>query len=101
MGWNKGYTIFESTVVGAYDLGVLDKNLLSVLLEPYRNTDIDSGGSKRLRSKDGKTVEEIVVFVFTGVLHRKPDDESDDDEMDIYCDRIYDDFKRITKGFGW
>lgn len=46
MGWNTGYTIFEATVIGAYDLGVLDKRLLAVLMEPYRGTDIDPGGSE-------------------------------------------------------
>lgn len=45
MGWNAGYTIFESTVVGAYDLDKLDKGLLTVLMEPYRGSDIDSGGN--------------------------------------------------------
>ena len=52
------------TVVGAYDLGKLDKDLLAVLMEPYRNTDIDSGGSRELESKDGKGVEQIVVETF-------------------------------------
>ena len=42
MGWNREYTIFESTVMGAYDLGVLSKDLLTVLMEPYRGIDIDS-----------------------------------------------------------
>ena len=61
MGWNSGYTIFEATVIGAYDLGKLDKDLLTVLMEPYRGTDIDSGGSCDLTAKDGKGVEQIVI----------------------------------------
>ena len=48
MGWNTGYTIFEATVVGAYDLRKLDKEMLTVLMEPYRDSDIDSGGSEDL-----------------------------------------------------
>ena len=61
MGWNSGYTIFEATVVGAYDLGLLNKDLLCVLMEPYRGSDIDSGGSHDLVAKDGLNVKEIVV----------------------------------------
>jgi hypothetical protein len=63
MGWNSGYSIFESTVVGAYDLGKLDEALLAVLMEPYRGTDIDSGGEKGLKSKDGLDVVDIVLKV--------------------------------------
>lgn len=66
MGWNTGYTIFEETVIGAYDLGKLDKPLLSVLMEPYRGSDIDSGGSQDLTSKDGLSVEEVVIKVWGG-----------------------------------
>jgi len=61
MGWNSGYTVFEATVVGAYNLGKLDKDLLTVLMEPYRDTDIDSGGSRDLVAKDGKRVAQIVI----------------------------------------
>ena len=33
MGWNSGYTVFEATVVGAYDLGKLDKALLALSIQ--------------------------------------------------------------------
>jgi hypothetical protein len=72
MGWNSGYTIFEQTVIGAYDLGKLDRALLDVLMEPYRGTDIDPGGSRGLRSKDGLDVEEIVSRIHRIEPPRKP-----------------------------
>lgn len=104
MGWNTGYTIFEATVVGAYDLGKLDKALLEVLMEPYRNTDIDSGGSCDLESRDGKTVEEIVIETMGETLPTRPagDLEDSSDAWDAYNDVIYDMFSRITREeFGW
>jgi hypothetical protein len=61
MGWNRGWTIMEETVIGAYNLGKLDKDLLKVLMEPYRGTDIDAGGSKGIQTKDGKDVWDVVI----------------------------------------
>lgn len=101
MGWNSGYTIFESTVVGAYDLGKLDKPLLTVLMEPYRDSDIDSGGSNDLESKDGKDVRQIVIEVMGGTVYDKPADENDEEAMDSWEELIDDQFGRITAEFGW
>ena len=101
MGWNTGYTIFESTVVGAYDLGKLDKELLAVLMEPYRGTDIDSGGCSDLESKDGKDVEQIVIEVMGGAAPAKPADDLDDAAMDDYFDAKYEAFQKIAEAFGW
>lgn len=101
MGWNTGYTIFESTVVGAYDLGKLDKELLAVLMEPYRGTDIDSGGSSDLESKDGKDVEQIVIEVMGGAAPAKPADDLDDAAMDDYFDAKDEAFQKIAEAFGW
>jgi hypothetical protein len=102
MGWNQGYTIFETTVIGAYDLGKLDKALLRVLMEPYRNTDIDSGGSQGLKSKDGLLVEEIVVKTFGGKLPKEPDFETcDDDTAEAYWENLGKAFNKITAKFGW
>lgn len=103
MGWNTGYTIFEATVVGAYDLGKLDKALLEVLMEPYRGTDIDSGGSADLLSKDGKGVERIVVETWGGTMPTEPPGEYDDDPdaWGQYEDDAYQAFKKVTDYFGW
>ena len=34
---------------------------MKAILKPFNNTDIDSGGSKNLKAKDGKTFENIVM----------------------------------------
>jgi hypothetical protein len=103
MGWNTGYTIFEATVVGAYDLGKLDKELLTVLMEPYRDSDIDSGGSCDLKSKDGKTVERIVIETWGLDMPKSPSGKYDDaqDAWDEYNESVYDQFRNVTEHFGW
>ena len=103
MGWNKGYTIFESTVIGAYELGKLDKKLLSVLMEPYRNSDIDIGGSKDLKAKDGKEVLQIVIETWGLEMPMKPvcKYDEDPDAWDDYHDTVYSLFLSVTDHFGW
>ena len=107
MGNNFAYTVFEETVVGAYDLGVLDKDLLVVLMEPYRGMDIDSGASRFLKSHDGLTVEEIVIKLWGMTLPNKPDfydkPECDEatDQCDTYSDELYNLFCVVTAQFGW
>jgi hypothetical protein len=103
MGWNAGYTIFEATVVGAYNLGKLDKDLLAVLMEPYRGTDIDSGGSKDLLSHDGKDVMQIVIETWGLEMPKRPDGEPSPwtEEWDDYFDAIYDRFREVTDHFDW
>jgi hypothetical protein len=103
MGWNAGYTIFEATVVGAYDLGKLDKELLTVLMEPYRDTDIDSGGKEGLLSKDGKEAEQIVIEIWGLEMPKAPPGKYDDDSdaWDAHNDAVYDLFRVVKKHFGW
>lgn len=103
MGWNKGYTIFEATVIGAYDLGKLDKALLAVLMKPYANSDIDSGGSRGLLTKDGKSVEQVVIELMGGKPTPPYPKDSDDEEVwDAYHNAVYDEFYPIVrKHFGW
>jgi hypothetical protein len=103
MGWNQGYSIFEATVVGAYDLGKLDKNLLAVLMEPYRESDIDGGGKRGLRSQDGKDVEEIVCEIWGLPLPPRPDTDPHigGDEWEEYWEGVYEQFKTVRDHFGW
>jgi hypothetical protein len=103
MGWNSGYTIFEATVVGAYDLGKLDKEMLTVLMEPYRDSDIDSGGSADLVSKDGKGVEQIVIETWGLEMPKAPTVEYDDDPdaWDDHNGAVYEKFREVTEHFGW
>lgn len=103
MGWSAGYTIFEATVVGAYDLGKLDKALLTVLMEPYRNTDIDSGGCQDLESKDGKMVDQIVIETWGLEMPKMPDKPQSEDEeaWENYEDEVYEKMQSVRKHFGW
>lgn len=103
MGWNTGYTIFEATVVGSYDIGKLDKEMLTVLMEPYRDSDIDSGGSEDLKSKDGKGVEQIVIEAWGLEMPTKPPGEydNDPDAWDAYDEAVYEKFSEVTEHFGW
>lgn len=98
MGWNSGYTIFEATVIGAYNLGKLDKALLGVLMEPFRNSDIDSGGSCDLKTHDGKGVEEVVLETWGIEVPRPPEDE---DSWDEYIDLKNSRMREVTRHFGW
>ena len=103
MGWNQGYTIFEATVIGAYDLGKLDKPLLAVLMEPYRDTDIDSGGSQDLCTRDGKGVMQIVIETWGLPMPEvpTPGDDGGDDAWDAYHDAVYEQFCIVRDVFGW
>lgn len=60
MGWNSGFTAMEFNVISVYNTGTLDAAILDVIMEPYKGTDCDSGGSQNLLSKDGLCVEEII-----------------------------------------
>lgn len=103
MGWNTGYTIFEATVVSVYDLGKLDKEMLSAIMEPYRGTDIDSGGRLGIKAKDGKMVEQIVIETWGLVMPGAPACEyvEDPDAWESFSDEKYTQFSTVSKHFGW
>jgi hypothetical protein len=107
MGWNEGYTIMESTVMGAYKLGVLDKKLLRVLIKPYAGTDIDEGGCCDIRV-NGLGIAEVVITVGGGKLPKKPrlprnvedwTDEHTEADND-YTSALCDEFDRVTRRIG-
>lgn len=64
MGNNAAFTSFEATVIATYNKGVLDKELLSKLMEQYRGTDIDRGGMTGDLSKDGLDIDGIILKTF-------------------------------------
>ena len=99
MGWNQGYEIFEATVIGAYDLGKLDKKLLAVLAAPYKNTDIDAGGRTDLLTKDGKDIDRVVIEVGGGVMPVKPEKSYDDDPVgwEDYHEKLCEEFYKIVQ----
>lgn len=103
MGWNSGYKIFEATVIGAYNLDKLDKALLSVLMEPYRDSDIDSGGCQDLTTKDGKYIEQVVIETWGETMPVEPTvtEEEDPDAWEDYHDAVYSQMRAIRQHFGW
>ena len=78
MGWNIGFSIMEHTVITLYNKNVLTKELLEEIMEPYKGTDCDSGGSKNLISNDGLCVEHIICKVM------KPNETLDIENNPIY-----------------
>lgn len=101
MGWNQGYAIFEATVIGAYDLGKLDRDLLAVLMEPYRGTDIDSAGSRGLCTKDGKDLEQVVIEAWGLSMPDEPMDADGEEALEEYDERVWRLFYQVTEHFGW
>ena len=102
MGWNQSYTICEATVIGAYDLGKLDKALLTVLMEPYRGSDIDSGGGYDLQTVDGKGIEQIVIETWGLSMPLPPAGEYvDNAEWEAYHESIWERFREVTDHFSW
>jgi len=108
----------EETVMGAYNAGLLKVRLLKILLEPYRGTDIDSGGSQDLKAKNGLEVPDIVIKLLAPdkfkklepmrlalLKHPKKYDkltEKQQLEQEKYYEARYDAFHKITtKMFGW
>lgn len=103
MGWNEGFTIFEKTVIGAYDIGKLDKELLKVLMKPYRNTDIDSGGLVGFISKDGKYLDQIVIEAWGLDVPKRPTCKQVDNPCawEYYYNEMDEKFMSVTNYFGW
>lgn len=75
MGDNQAFTYFEAVIIALYNEGILTKCLLDKVCEPFRGSDIDSGGmvgtlAEPTPGPDGVTralnVEQIVVQTFTG-----------------------------------
>lgn len=83
MGWNSGYTAMEAAVITVYNTGTLTSQTLDEMMEPYKGTDCDSGGSRNLRANDGLGVREIICKVM------KPEEYQE--AMDN--PRMYDDFE--------
>lgn len=61
MGWNEEYTIWEHLIITLYNADMLTKELIEKIVEPFKNTDIDHGGSMDLRAKDGLDADKIVI----------------------------------------
>lgn len=102
MGWNEGYRLLEETVIRVYDLGKLDEPMVEALLEPYRGSDIDSGGSRDLRTKDGKSMKEVICEAWGIQLPPRPAaDTDDDDAFDDWYEAVEVAWRPIAEYFGF
>ena len=61
MGSNYLWTMAESQIVSIYDNGLMTLDTLDAICNAYAGTDIDSGGSRDLETKDGKSMEQVAV----------------------------------------
>lgn len=65
MGSNDYYAILEEQVVGVYDLfrGDITQDHLVAILKPFIGSDIDYGGSKKLKTFDGLDLYDVVIKI--------------------------------------
>lgn len=108
----------EETVMGLYKINKLTVPVLKAVLEPYRGTDIDSGGSADLKAKNGLEVPDIVIKLLDpktfkklepmrlAVMKHPKDYKKRTEEQELlqekYYEARYEAFHKITKKtFGW
>lgn len=96
--------------MACYNHGVLSKSLLSALMEPYRDMDINIGGmAGTLSKKDKLDVIEVTIKVWGGTIPERPKQPKDYRKWTPEQHRANDDwqearwnaFSAITKKFGW
>lgn len=97
MGWDKGYEIMETQVINLYNAGVLTKNTLNALMEPFKNTDIDHGGCHDLKANDGKTADEIIIFTMEPEKYQKAVEGFVLTENEGYNEKLEDLWYEITR----
>ncbi|MGE5631355.1 MAG: hypothetical protein ACM3TR_09700 [Caulobacteraceae bacterium] len=98
MGWNEGYRIMEQQVVSLYDAGLLNKNVLNTLMQPFCDTDIDHGGSEDLKSKDGKSADDIICFIMEPEKYQEATENFIPDPKDPdWNEKLYDLYREITR----
>jgi hypothetical protein len=98
MGWNEGYRIMEQQVIALYDAEVLNKDVLNALMEPFRNSDIDHGGSQGLRTNDGKNADDIICFIMEPEKYKEAvENYVPDPENPEYNEKLYNLYYKITR----
>lgn len=85
MGWNSGYTAMEAAIIAAYDAGNLTAEALDKIMEPYKGTDCDSGGSRDLKTFDGFGVKEVICKIMKPMEYKEA----------MGNPRMYADFEKI------
>lgn len=110
MGNNEAFSSFEATVLACYNRGVLTKELLKDLMEPYRDMDVDSGGmTGTLSKKDRLDIVDIVVKTWGFILPVKPKlpknykdwTREQDLANEDWQEKRWEQFQQITRTFGW
>jgi hypothetical protein len=89
----------EKTVMSLYNKGLLTKEVLDTVMEPYKGTDCDSGGSQNIQAFDGKGVKEVICFVMSPEKYKDaiehPMIKDGDDEFNL---KMYNLFESIWRG---
>lgn len=89
MGWNDGYRVLEQQVISLYDNKLLTKDVLNCIIEPFRETDCDSGGSQNLFSADGLEADEIMFKVWDPekylIFLKEIEENPDKDRKSVKC----------------
>lgn len=89
MGNNNAFRYFEETVIKIYDLGVLTLPVLEAIASEFESTDIDTGGSQDLKSKNGKSIAQICVELVLPKFQPGVREE-DDSWWDAFSEIMYD-----------
>lgn len=103
MGWNQGFKIIEETVLPIYEMGKLDKELLVIILKPYAETDVDTGGISFRKTKDELDLIEVMIKTYFGEIPKKPisvNIEKEQEDEEDYQDLLWDKFFEILKEVG-
>lgn len=74
MGNNQAFTTVERQLIGFYDVHALTPKVLDIICEGWRGTDIDLGGYKGLKAKNGLNVFYVVAEVLRTTI---PEPEGD------------------------
>ena len=82
---------------------------LEKLMEPYRDSDIDSGGKRGLTSRDGLEVEDIVIKIWGLKVPERPKlpkdyrgwTEQQRQANEEHREKLHELFNHITDEAGW
>lgn len=96
MGNNAAYSTFEHTIVTLYDKGVLDLGLLDTLAKNLTGESPDSGGSRNLKTKDGKNLELVCIGLVDPEWTPESKVNSDD-----YYEEIYEKWFSLVLRWKW
>ncbi len=108
MGDNSAYTYMEANMIAAYDAGLRGEQL-APFMEPYRGTDIDSGGRCGLVTQDGLDIDAVILSQFAPEKYaelkaRQPEEDLIEEyptPYDEWVEEYSDAVDEVTGRFGW